>query len=191
MGLGGPVATSKLRNVTRQMPLPALIRGQNNSFALMPCSYTGDQVGIFATMEADDRSREEWAKFGADKQHLAKVFHDSHSKASEWPEIVKIAARAVEVDNMTLWPFYQVPVLGQWASQSGRVVLIGDTAHGIPPTGGQGAAMAFEDAATLADLIAKGQAGLKETLAAWESRRTERIEKVIGTHARQRAALSS
>lgn len=31
----------------------------------------------------------------------------------------------------------------------------------------------------LADLSAEGQAGLKETLAAWESRRKERTEKVI------------
>lgn len=59
MGLGGPVATSKLRNVRWQMPLPALIMGQNNSFALMPCSYTGNQVGVFATIGADDHGKNE------------------------------------------------------------------------------------------------------------------------------------
>ena len=35
----------------------------------------------------------------------------------------------------------------------GRVVLVGDAAHVCPPTIAQGAAMAFEDAAVLAELL--------------------------------------
>ena len=179
MGLGGPVLRSKLGSLAENMPLPALILGHENSFAMMPCTYSGDTLGVFATMEGDDRPREEWANLGADKQHLANMFQDRHSEASSWPEVVKAAAREVDVQNLTLWPFYKVPVLEQWTSESGRVVLIGDAAHGIPPTGGQGAAMAFEDAVTLSDLIVEGASGLKERLGGWETRRKERIEKVV------------
>lgn len=179
MGLGGPVARSRLQSSADGLPFPAMILGQDNSFAMMPCTYTGDILGVFATVEANDRSREEWTNFGADKQHLANVFHDRHSEATDWPEVVKTAAREVDVENLTLWPFYKVPILDQWSSQSGRVVLIGDAAHGIPPTGGQGAAMAFEDAATLAELIVAGQSGLKERLDGWEKRRKERVERVV------------
>ena len=179
MGIGGPVNASKLYEVTQGLPLPALILGQQNSFALMPCTYNGDKVGCFATVEADDRSREEWASLAADKKGLAKMVQDRHSASGEWPEVVRVAAREVDVSNVTLWPFYKVPVIEQWASTSKRVILIGDAAHGIPPTGGQGAAMAFEDAATLADLVVGDQAGFQTQLVAWEEKRKARIEKVI------------
>ncbi len=55
----------------------------------------------------------------------------------------------------------------------GRVVLIGDAAHASTPNMGQGAAMALEDAAVLAELVAKGGAP-HELLAAWEARRRPR-----------------
>jgi 2-polyprenyl-6-methoxyphenol hydroxylase-like FAD-dependent oxidoreductase len=77
--------------------------------------------------------------------------------------------------------YFKVPVLGSYLSRLGRVILIGDAAHAMPPTGGQGAAMAFEDAMTLAYIL--GRSSLvefpKSLLLKWEAHRMERIAKIL------------
>jgi 2-heptyl-3-hydroxy-4(1H)-quinolone synthase len=55
-----------------------------------------------------------------------------------------------------------------------RVVLVGDAAHAVTPNMGQGAAMALEDSAVLAVMLAEKRP-LAETLAAWEARRRPRV----------------
>jgi 2-polyprenyl-6-methoxyphenol hydroxylase-like FAD-dependent oxidoreductase len=57
----------------------------------------------------------------------------------------------------------------------GRVVLIGDAAHAMPPLLAQGAAMAIEDAIALAELL--GRVGdIDKLLRLYESRRRPRVE---------------
>lgn len=81
--------------------------------------------------------------------------------------------------------FAKVPDLEHWVSHSGRVILIGDAAHAIPPSGGQGAASAFEDAETLAYVLGKlrlpgvGPTSLKEDLRKWETHRMDRIKQIL------------
>jgi 2-polyprenyl-6-methoxyphenol hydroxylase-like FAD-dependent oxidoreductase len=61
----------------------------------------------------------------------------------------------------------------------GRVVLVGDAAHAMTPNMGQGAAMALEDVAVLAELLAAPDAlsgGTAGALAAWMQRREARVE---------------
>jgi 2-polyprenyl-6-methoxyphenol hydroxylase-like FAD-dependent oxidoreductase len=61
----------------------------------------------------------------------------------------------------------------------GRIVLIGDAAHACPPTMAQGAAMALEDAAVLAELLI-GRARVDDDLwAAFTERRYPRAKWVI------------
>ena len=56
----------------------------------------------------------------------------------------------------------------------GRVVLVGDAAHGMTPNMGQGAAMALEDVAVLVECLA-GPASPAEALSAWAKRRQPRV----------------
>jgi 2-polyprenyl-6-methoxyphenol hydroxylase-like FAD-dependent oxidoreductase len=66
---------------------------------------------------------------------------------------------------------------------AGRVALIGDAAHTISPGMGQGAGMAMEDAAVLAEELAAtaGDAGrLGTALARYEARRRDRVEAIRG-----------
>lgn len=51
--------------------------------------------------------------------------------------------------------FYSIAPLPSSSSPSSRVILISDAAHALPPTGGQGAAMALEDASTFANALAR------------------------------------
>lgn len=76
--------------------------------------------------------------------------------------------------------FYIVPPLKHYANSSGRVIVIGDAAHGITPQGGQGGAMGLEDAETLAITISQLDF-LEEPsklLRIWETHRQERMDQV-------------
>jgi 2-polyprenyl-6-methoxyphenol hydroxylase-like FAD-dependent oxidoreductase len=61
---------------------------------------------------------------------------------------------------------------------AGRVALLGDAAHAMSPGMGQGAGMAMEDAAVLAEELSTKQPTLTDALARYERRRRERVETV-------------
>jgi hypothetical protein len=50
-------------------------------------------------------------------------------------------------------PRYITPRLSHWASPSGRIILIGDAAHAMPPDSGQGVSCAVEDSLSLGLLL--------------------------------------
>ncbi|KAJ6602645.1 hypothetical protein DFH09DRAFT_1125275 [Mycena vulgaris] len=56
------------------------------------------------------------------------------------------------ISSTSKWKLVDRPVLNEWVHKSG-IVLIGDACHPLLPYGGQGAAMAIEDAAVLARLL--------------------------------------
>lgn len=79
------------------------------------------------------------------------------------------------------WEAKHVPPLTQW--HKGRVMLLGDAAHGTVPFFAQGAAMALEDAALLLELL---HSGTKPTdVAASISSRMVRVSTVHAASVRQ------
>ncbi|MDO3704701.1 NAD(P)/FAD-dependent oxidoreductase [Micromonospora sp. C28SCA-DRY-2] len=69
----------------------------------------------------------------------------------------------------------------------GGVVLLGDAAHAMPPHLGQGACLAFEDAATLATLLRESR--LPDALAAYDRTRRPRAASVVRQARRMSAVL--
>ena len=61
----------------------------------------------------------------------------------------------------------------------GRVVLIGDAVHTCPPTIAQGAAMALEDAAVLADVLLAADSLDQPAFDAFTTRRYDRVKTVV------------
>lgn len=55
------------------------------------------------------------------------------------------------VDVQTMWPTFTTPELPTWEREG--VVLVGDAAHALPSTSGQGASQALEDVEALARLV--------------------------------------
>src|ERR1700753_18642 len=110
-------------------------------------------------------------------------------QTSQWPEFVEARCEKTPHDTLTSRPLCTAPHLDSWASNSSRVFLTGDSAHAIPPTGGQGAAMALEDAETLAYTLAETLVPLKQgentqsRLAAltskWNAHRHARVARVL------------
>lgn len=74
--------------------------------------------------------------------------------------------------NRVYTPLESVFVREPWFK--GRVVIAGDAAHTAPPHLSQGAAMALEDAVTLAEAL-DGDTDLNAALAAWYERRLDRV----------------
>lgn len=78
-------------------------------------------------------------------------------------------------DHWREWPIATVKPSGAWAS--GPVALLGDAAHAMAPYLAQGAAMAIEDAATLATELAASE-DLTAALARYEAVRRRRVKRV-------------
>ncbi|KAJ4251031.1 hypothetical protein NW762_011681 [Fusarium torreyae] len=194
MGIMGSVTDTDLTSIyaTSGPSFPSMMFGANGSFAIMPSSFDGKEIGYFATIEAEDRSQEEWSQLFQNKAELHQWLTDRFaSSSSRWPALVQELCEKTPNDTLTSWPFFSVPTLQNWKSTAQRVVVIGDAAHAIPPTGGQGAAMAFEDAETLSYVLGRlhnlhlahpeGSHELfaGDTLEKWQRHRQDRIVKVL------------
>ncbi|PWY69340.1 FAD/NAD(P)-binding domain-containing protein [Aspergillus eucalypticola CBS 122712] len=72
------------------------------------------------------------------------------SRFSTWTDpLVLHIINSVEVQ--TMWPTFTTPELPTWEKEG--VVLVGDAAHALPSTSGQGANQALEDVEALARLV--------------------------------------
>ncbi|MEP6566192.1 MAG: FAD-dependent monooxygenase [Mesorhizobium sp.] len=96
-------------------------------------------------------------------------------------------ARLVEdAGPWTAFPIHTIDQRQPWTTNG--IALIGDAAHAMTPFAAQGAAMAIEDAATLAGFVAASPADLGGALAAWERERRPRVVKVARRGAVNRLA---
>jgi salicylate hydroxylase len=66
-----------------------------------------------------------------------------------WPSTARMLVGAV--DGWRRWALFTLPDIGEWSS--GAVALLGDAAHAMLPFAAQGAGMAIEDAAVLANCL--------------------------------------
>ncbi|PIG89088.1 hypothetical protein AARAC_011271 [Aspergillus arachidicola] len=84
-------------------------------------------------------------------------------------------------EGLLLWPFHRMPKLSSWASPAGRVIIIGDAAHAMPPSSGQGVNQALEDAFTLSVLLKSlsSKTNANEALRLWHERRQDRIDMTL------------
>ena len=88
-----------------------------------------------------------------------------------------LAALAEEGAAWTAWPVHTADTEGPW-TRAGGFALIGDAAHAMTPFAAQGAAMAIEDADTLAAFVAARPDRLASALSGWEALRRPRIRRV-------------
>ena len=99
------------------------------------------------------------------------------------PGLAKLVALA---GPWTAFPIHTV-VQQRWTSRQG-IALIGDAAHAMTPFAAQGAAMAIEDAVTLADTIADFPGDPAGSFQIWENLRRPRVAKAARRGAVNRLA---
>jgi 2-polyprenyl-6-methoxyphenol hydroxylase-like FAD-dependent oxidoreductase len=91
-------------------------------------------------------------------------------------EIAEVRDQITDPDGVVFRPVDNVLVPRPW--YRGRVLLVGDAAHGTSPHAGQGAAQAVEDAVVLAQELERGDA-IDAVLERFMDRRFERCKAVV------------
>jgi 2-polyprenyl-6-methoxyphenol hydroxylase-like FAD-dependent oxidoreductase len=131
-----------------------------------------------------ETDRAGWDARSADKQELADFLA---SDTQDFPQLVRDVVKSIPHDTINLWPFYVIPNLPSWVSADGkgRIILVGDAAHAIPPSAGQGLNQCFEDVYTLSLTLKSLRDDATETealagrLQKWQQWRLERVKKVL------------
>ncbi|KAI0100583.1 FAD dependent oxidoreductase [Nemania sp. FL0031] len=180
--LAWEVPTKQLRVPEgKDYKFPVTVLTANGAFVLAPQGADGSAMLAGTQVPLQDRNREEWNKFFADKEGLV---NRATANINVWPDIAKSGMENIDRDSMNVWPFYTIPRLSNWtSSKHQRVVILGDAAHAIPPTTGQGASQAFEDVMSLALLLSalneNKELKWNEVLKFWQNFRQARIDDLI------------
>ncbi|KIW23274.1 uncharacterized protein PV07_11485 [Cladophialophora immunda] len=108
------------------------------------------------------------------QQSPDKVMSDMRAHFDGWdPRLTKI----INMIRSTLkWPLVSGSALSRWVAPSSKLTIMGDAAHAMVPYMSEGAAMAVEDAAALAEAIdlVGSTKELPEALEVWEAVRIKR-----------------
>ncbi|GAD97133.1 predicted protein [Paecilomyces variotii No. 5] len=88
---------------------------------------------------------------------------------------------SIRKESLLFWPYERMPKMERWSSRTGRVVIMGDAAHAMPPSSGQGVNQAFEDGYALAHLLSSLSSKTKwtEGLDYWHHLRQARIDAIL------------
>lgn len=130
---------------------------------------TGEDA-LYAYLVEDYRPRPELTP----EQQLQHMVDLSGAYHGPWDDI---RATMTDPSRINYTKFETHVVDGAW--HRGRVVLVGDAAHSCPPTLAQGAAMALEDAAVLAEMLTGADALTPQLLDAFAERRRPRARMVV------------
>jgi salicylate hydroxylase len=131
----------------------------------------GEAVNFVGVVSRPDPAGEDWEQAG-DHAALARDF-------AGWPAPVQALIAACEAPRR--WALLDRDPAPRWTD--GRIVLLGDAAHPVPPHLAQGAALALEDAVVLGRALAL--APISEALRSYEAARRPRCARVLAASRRQ------
>lgn len=185
--LGLPAEDLKdLNRATNKHPLPGgIVVPQLGGLIAAPQTKSGDEVMI-SVLRPFPQEPESWSALDKDKDRLRAMFREN---AEKFPDIVQNAVKDIPEEQLIAWPGYSVPRLERWYSaqgkdgKQGRAVIMGDAAHDIPPSAGQGVNQALEDVYTFAGVLGRfknrnDNMELQCAFAKWQSWRQERLDVV-------------
>ena len=127
----------------------------------------GEFVNCVCVVEKQGWERESWIERG-DRAELERDF-------AGWHEGVQRLIGAMDPDACYKWALFDRPPMARWGK--GRVTLLGDACHATLPFMAQGAAMAIEDGAVLAECLAAG-GGMAASLKRYEDLRRDRTARI-------------
>ncbi|KAF2104424.1 FAD/NAD(P)-binding domain-containing protein [Rhizodiscina lignyota] len=163
------------------------IQGQPGALFWIPEVADGSEIMVGLQTKRPLQTRTEWEAESADKDKLCEFYRKGYD---EWTATGKKVIDAVCANKQSLfmWPFMRVPALERWSSRTGRIVIVGDAAHALPPSSAQGVNQALEDVYSLSLLLKlhpfststpEGIAKRLVALGSWQKMRQERIDRIF------------
>lgn len=130
----------------------ATIQGKPGAFFFIPEDPQAEDIMIGMQAKYPQQSRDDLDRLQVDKTKLLDFYRKDYD---EWGPTAQSIIDGVSERKETLfiWPYMRMPKMPRWYSETGRVILIGDGAHQIPPSSGQGVNQALEDVYTLTLLL--------------------------------------
>lgn len=133
-----------------------------------PVGHDFKYTTIVVFMDGPEKWEHEVWRVPADPSEVLAQFKGWHPAVAQLLEHVNLSER---------WGLFQVSPMSSW--HCGRVVLVGDAAHGMLPHHGQGAISSFEDAIALAHVLNDESCPtIGEKLVAYENERKSRGEHI-------------
>lgn len=148
-------------------PIVRLWLGPRAHLVLYP--IRGGTATNIVAITGDNRSRPGWADPNGEAEEVL-----VHFPKNDWSQATRDLLAVP--DLWSRWPLFDRPPIRQWCS--GAATLLGDAAHPMLPFLAQGAAMAIEDAAVLADCLRAGPNDVARALRRYERRRQPRTARV-------------
>lgn len=110
MGIIGTMGANELTHPEKEhggLHVPCMLFGANGSIGILASDFDGKEIEWFANLEAEDRSREEWTRFGNNGQETKDLLLQSFQyfdKIDQWPEMVKQLLLKTPPETLTNWP---------------------------------------------------------------------------------------
>ena len=179
-GITAAVPASQVKYPGGHIDKPiTILSEEKGAFVVAPQKVDGSEMFMGKQRRMKELTREGWDEFFADKESLVKFLQQD---AEAFGEVAISATQNIPHDRINVWPFYVIPKLDKWASEKRRVVILGDSAHAIPPSAGQGINQAFEDVHMFSLLLGaakSGDAKFEDALTFWQNYRQTRITRVL------------
>ena len=125
----------------------------------------GDLINCIGISESDAWKKESWIE-KADIKEFEVEFEG-------WDKRLRKLVESVDEATLHKWALYRRPTIKKWHSD--RLVLLGDSCHATSPFLAQGAALAIEDAAVLANCLSDGE-NSKEAFSFYQRLRERRVK---------------
>jgi len=143
---------------------PTIWMGNQKHFVHYPVQK-GNLLNFIGTVRKDEWHDESWHQFG-NKEELKSDFGNANSIIKEIIE---------NTDKPNKWGLFDIKFIKNWASE--KALIIGDAAHPMSPSYGQGANCAMEDAIILSRIILKNS-NFERNLSYFQKNRVERVKKL-------------
>lgn len=124
----------------------------NGFLMIIPIDKEAKTLAWGITADTIERDRAGWKEYevsGQAAMDAKALFADNQT------EPLRSILDAANDSEAKVWPHSSLPEISKW--HRGRVCVISDAAHALPPNG-QGTELAFEDAAFLSRLLSSDQA---------------------------------
>ncbi|EXL91309.1 hypothetical protein NOF04DRAFT_18083 [Fusarium oxysporum II5] len=164
------VTTSSGKPVLRDS---TMIQGQHGSFLMTYFEPSREKVYALAIMPMAENqdAREGWKALGEDKLTLKRDIVARFKEGS-----IKGLELIINESDWYFYPVYMLPPEGRWSK--GRVLLLGDAAHAMPPQG-ESTGIAIEDGVLFGHVLSEGiSTGVPYVMEAYEALRRHGIKKL-------------